>query len=225
MTWPGCKNLNIPEAAAAQCWIQIGEQIACCMLLLIPWRGVFLTSPSVMTSSLKALLYRDPGIFFSRPIILPTYWKFPRWPWLFLNPCFAENITLPLPPDFRGENPSEFEKPSLVRTEFPGVVSLPWNSDVSGSSPNATRMKEGARIICQIGRSCKTPLKSHEMKKREKADTGSKISQKDLLSLQRRLDKNGKIPFYSLGASIISKTEKTIHWLCHILVSFCTLSA
>lgn len=35
-------------------------------------------------------------------------------------------------------NSSEFEKLHLVRTEFPGVVSLPWNWDLPGSALNMT---------------------------------------------------------------------------------------
>lgn len=153
--WPGP---NIAEAPSCCCstqhCIQIGEQITCrIFFLLIPWR-LFLMRPPVMTSSLKALLYRDPEIlfffFFWGQSFHHHIGKFPRQPWLFLNPYISENITLPPPPDFSRENSSEFEKLRPVRTEFPGVVSLPWNSVLSGSTPNTTRIKEGARIICQI---------------------------------------------------------------------------
>lgn len=41
--------------------------------------------------------------FFLDQSFLPWYWKLPRQSRLFLNPYFTENITLPLPPHFRGE--------------------------------------------------------------------------------------------------------------------------
>lgn len=140
-----------------------GRANSCCTCLLIPWRGMYLMLwlPVSQPYFIQILDFFFP----LKPIISPSYGKFPRQPWLLLNPCCCENITLPLPPDFMGENSYEFEKPSLVGTEFRGAVSLPSNSDALVSIPNSTHIKDRLRFICQIVRSWNPdrPLKYHKM--------------------------------------------------------------
>lgn len=152
---------------------------------MIPRRGKFLMSSQVMTSSpvsrLNCAEILDFFFLFSlsflRAIISHTYWKFPRRPWLSLDPYFVENIALHLPP-FQGGRliwiwKKKKKKQHVVRAEFPGVVNLPWNTNTSACSPNTACMKEGEEDHLlsreKIKRShgiLKTRLKSDKTQKR-----------------------------------------------------------
>lgn len=69
-----------------------------------------------------------------------------------MNPCFGENIALPLLPNMKRKNSSEFEKKThthLVGIEFPTVGSLALNSDMSGSCLNTATIREGQTFVVQ----------------------------------------------------------------------------
>lgn len=98
-----------------------------------------------------------------------------------MNLDFIENTAPPLLPQFRRGNSSEFENRitqlHLVRTEFPAVDSLAWNSDMSGSSLNTATIRDGQRIVAiSTDKDGKTPYsctKFHKMWRRREAEARS----------------------------------------------------
>lgn len=105
-----------------------------------------------MTSSLKALLYMDPGFYFEANHFTFVL-EIPQMTVALPEPVLRwKHYTSPATWFQGGKLIWIWKKLRLVRTEFPGVASLPWNSDLSGSTLNASRIKEGAKIIRQIAR-------------------------------------------------------------------------
>lgn len=213
MTGLGCKNPSRPIPEALSCCstrysIQIGEGIACCMFLLILWGGVFLMSPPVMTSCLKALLYMDHGFFWGQSFYLhignsPDDHE-------FLNPHTSlKTLHFPCHRISGGGTHLNLKKcvlreqNSQVWGACPGIqmyLVLLWIQLVSKRARGSFAKSWEDETIPW---SCKMPLKSLKMKKREKNEWLRRISFPCKGNLTAHTPHFMAKLFYSLSTSII----------------------